>query len=132
MGDPIGEKHKKHIPAIQEIKATKDVGDKSTQERDKKEKTKSKSYADRKQRAHTVDIKLGDRVVIKQTKSTIKPPWELKPYFIDQVHRTKLYLSEGGKSIRITQGFPLTTKFRLHTNTWTTQKLRMITMPKLC
>ena len=57
------------------------------------------SYLDERRRAQTTDIKPWDYVVVKQEKSTVNPPWDVKPYLVKEVHGTKLYL-KGMKDIR--------------------------------
>ena len=43
-------------------------------------------------------IQPGDSIVVKQEKSTLKPPWDMKPYKVDNVSGTNLYLSRDGRT----------------------------------
>ena len=72
-------------------------GDKQVRDVDAKKKQKHKEYADRRRRARDSSVKAGDRVVVKQEKTTLRPPWDPQPYQVQQVHGTKVYLSRNGR-----------------------------------
>ena len=55
-------------------------------------KAKQKIYADKHR-----EVKKGDEVIFKQTKTTIKPPYYPKPYNVIEVKGTKVTAERGGK-----------------------------------
>ena len=77
---------------------------------DAKEKEKHKRYADKRRRAKVTNIEVGDMVLIKQKKSTIKPPWDPKPYRVEKVVNTQIHANrDGRKKVRNVQKCKLLT-----------------------
>ena len=66
---------------------------------DKKRKEKQKNYADKKRRARYVEYKVGDRVLLKQTKTTTKPPYDPKAYIVEEVTGTVVTAKRGEKIV---------------------------------
>lgn len=60
-----------------------------------KMKTKQKVYADKHRRAKTKEIHPGDKVLIKQNKATLKPPYDPTPYEVTQVKGTQIIARRG-------------------------------------
>ena len=69
--------------------------DREVRERHKKEKEKQKIYADHKRKASTKAVKPGDQVMIQQKKSTIKTPWDPRPYTVTKVNGSQLEVKRG-------------------------------------
>ena len=73
--------------------------DKEARQADKKQKEKQKNYADKKRRARYVEYKVGDRVLLKQTKTTTKPPYDPKAYIVEEVTGTVVTAKRGEKIV---------------------------------
>ena len=69
--------------------------DREVRERHEKEKVKQKSYADEKRKARPKEVKLGDQIMIQQRKSTIKTPWDPRPYTVTQVKGSQVEVKRG-------------------------------------
>ena len=59
------------------------------------ERQKQKDYADRHRRAKNKPVLVGDKVLVKQEKTTVKPPWDPNPYKVTQVKGTKITAARG-------------------------------------
>ena len=70
---------------------------KQVKEMDAKMKNKRKEYADRHRRAQEPSVTNGDWVVVKQQKTTTKPPWDPVLYKVKEVRDTKVVLIRNGK-----------------------------------
>ena len=62
-----------------------------------KERQKQKDYADKHRRARLKPILVGDEVLVKQEKTTTKPPWDPNPYKVTEVKGTKITATRGHK-----------------------------------
>jgi hypothetical protein len=56
-----------------------------------------KEYADKHRRAKEKTVLVGDEVLLKQEKTTTKPPWDPKPYKVVEVKGTKITAVRGHK-----------------------------------
>ena len=65
--------------------------------RDKTTRTDRKKTFDKKHRVREEKIQPGDRVLIKQQKTTIKPPFDPKPYVVTEVKDTQVTAVRGQK-----------------------------------
>lgn len=75
MGRPINIK----IPMVQKQKKSKK--DIKVRENDRKSKQKMKEYADKRRNARKTEVKIGDSVLVKQTKQNkLTTPYDPKPY----------------------------------------------------
>ena len=72
---------------------------KEARQADKKEKEKQKNYADKKRRARYVEYKVGDRVLLRQTKTTVKPPYDPEAYVVEEVKGTEVTARRGKKKV---------------------------------
>ena len=61
----------------------------------KAERQKQKDYADKHRRAKEKPVRVGDKVLVKQEKTTTKPPWDPNPYKVTKVKGTKITASRG-------------------------------------
>ena len=86
---------KTKIPCVDSLK--EGVRDKSVEEIDSAEKAKHKKYADKRRRARESEIKVGDNVLVKQKKTTTRPPWDPNPYLVEKVQNSKIHLVRNGK-----------------------------------
>ena len=66
-------------------------------QRHDKKKMEQKRNFDRRRRAKQKDIKVGDEILIKQQKSTTKPPFDPVPYTVDHVKGNRVTASRNGK-----------------------------------
>ena len=66
---------------------------------DRKQKEKQKNYADKQRRARVVEYEVGDKVLLKQTKTTVKPPYDPEPYVVEQVEWPEVTASRGMKVV---------------------------------
>ena len=76
--------------------------DKEVRERDKKKKLYNKEQHDRRTKAKEQVVQSGDRALIKQRKTTVKPPWDPQPFTVDKVSKRRLHLvrEDGSKRKR--------------------------------
>ena len=70
---------------------------KEAKEKDEEKKKTRKEVYDKKHRSKEVKITPGDKVLIKQEKTTIKPPFDPAPYEVTQVKGTQVTARRGGK-----------------------------------
>ena len=71
--------------------------DKNLREKATKEKEKQKHYVDKKRKATSKEVKLGDKVLFKRDKSTIKSPWDPQPYQVVEVEGSKVIATRGAE-----------------------------------
>ena len=81
------------LPSI--IKTPKAEHHKEARKKHKEEKEKQKEYADKHRRAKKKEVKVGDKVLLKQDKSTTKPPWNPDPMEVKEVKGTKVTAQRG-------------------------------------
>ena len=86
------------LPAI--IKPSKDRSHREAREKDAKTREERKIKLDKRRRARDIEYKVGDRVQIKQKKTTTKPPFDPRPYIITEVEGVQVTAKRGDK-IRI-------------------------------
>ena len=58
---------------------------KEARQADKKQKEKHKNYTDKHRRARDVEHKVEDKVLLRQTKTTVNPPYDPETYVVEQV-----------------------------------------------
>ena len=87
---------KTKVPNIDSVK--KGSSDNSVEEIDTAEKVKHKKYADKRRRARDRSINVGDQVLVKQKKTTTRPPWDPIPYLVENVKNSKIFLTRNGRS----------------------------------
>ena len=71
------------LPAI--IKPSKDKIHKEARETDAKTREERKVKLDKRRSAREIEYKVGDKVLIKQKKTTTQPPFDPRPYTITEV-----------------------------------------------
>ena len=86
---------KTKIPAI--MKPSDSDVHKEGKKRDKTTRADRKKTFDKKHRVREEKIQPGDRVLIKQQKTTIKPPFDPKPYVVTEVKDTQVTAVRGQK-----------------------------------
>jgi hypothetical protein len=59
------------------------------------EKDKQKEYVDRRRRAKEKEVQVGDEVLIKQKKTTLKPPWDPRPLKVTEIKGTQITARRG-------------------------------------
>ena len=59
-------------------------------QKDREAKLHQKQYADKHRRAKEVEIKMGDKVLLKQDKTTLKPPFDPEPFTVISVQGSKV------------------------------------------
>lgn len=64
---------------------------------DREERMKRKVTFDKKHRAKEQEIKEGDKVMIKQEKTTVKPPFDPKPFTVTKVRGSQVTAERGSK-----------------------------------
>ena len=84
---------------ILSVHSVKDCSpDEEVEQVDAAEKAKHKEYVDKRHRARDREIKVGDQVLVKQNKTTTRPPWDPKPYLVVKVKQSKIFLERDGRS----------------------------------
>ena len=81
------------VPGI--IKEPQAKEHKEAKEKHKEERRKQKEYADRHRRAKKKRVLVGDEVLLKQTKTTTKPPWNPQPLKVVKVKGTQVTAKHG-------------------------------------
>jgi len=66
--------------------------------KNKEAKQKAKEYADKRRRAKERQVKVGDKVLFAQDKSTTKQPFDPRPYTVTKLHMHKLLPREMEKN----------------------------------
>ena len=84
---PQLKKNKKDSPEIAAVRKTHD-----------EKKRKQKQYFDIKHKARPKNIKQGDKVLLKQKKSTVQPPFNPNPFTVTKVKGNQLTLSDGHRT----------------------------------
>ena len=75
--------------------------DKEAREKDLEKKMYNKKCHDKRHRAKDKQVEMGDQVLVKQKKTSIKPPWDPNPYTVQGVSKRRLELNrEDGKHRR--------------------------------
>ena len=69
----------------------------TAQANDRAAKAKHKEYGDKHRRARHTEVAVGDRVLIKQSKTTTRPPWDPAPYVVTGVRGTQVTAKRGSK-----------------------------------
>ena len=69
----------------------------TAQDNDRAAKAKHKRYGDKHRRARHREVEVGDRVLLKQTKTTTRPPWDPAPYEVTKVKGTQVTARRGSK-----------------------------------
>ena len=70
---------------------------KEAKAQDKKTRKERKERYDEKNRVKECQIKPGDRVLMRQEKTTVKPPYDPNPYEVTEVKGAQITCSQGGK-----------------------------------
>ena len=76
------------------IKANKEM-DKEVRQKHDAEKLKQKDYVDKKRRVKEKEVKVGDKILVQQNKSTTKTPWDPQPYEVLEVKGSKVKAQKG-------------------------------------
>ena len=95
-------KMKTKLPQIKKKKESE--MDKEIREKHDREKDKQKSYADKKRRNEEKEVKEGDKVLIKRTKTTTKSPWDPEAYKVKEVKGDRLKLERDGSRLDRAKG----------------------------
>ena len=82
------------LPSLHQVPNSKEH--QRVKEKDREAKVKQKRYADKHRRAKEKEIKIGDKVLIKQTKTTIHPPFDPEPFTVTSVTRSKVKAEREG------------------------------------
>ena len=69
--------------------------DKEVREKHDEEKMKQKKYADQKRKAKEKEVQVGDKIMIKQKKSSVKTPWDPEPYNVVGIKGSKVTAQRG-------------------------------------
>ena len=67
------------------------------QKQDRETREKRKEVFDKRKRAVKKEVKPGDKVLVKQQKTTLKPPYDPKPYTVEKVKEAQVTASKGSK-----------------------------------
>ena len=86
---------KTRVPVL--MKSTMDKVDIEAKTMDKVAREKRKSRFDSSKHAKTTEVIKGDKVLVKQKKSSIKPPFDPRPYTVTEVKGTQVTATRGGK-----------------------------------
>merc|ERR1712059_151974 len=79
------------------MKQATDKTNKEAKAQDEKTRRERKERYDRKKRVKECHIKPGDRVLIKQERTTVRPPYDPKPYEVTEVKGAQVTCRRGGK-----------------------------------
>lgn len=72
--------------------------DKVVRQRHDEEKMKQKKYVDQKRRVKEKEVQLGDNIMIKQKKSSVKTPWDPQPYKVVGIKGSKVTAQRGDQT----------------------------------
>ena len=89
----MGRRLKTKIPA--RLAASDTQAHQEAKEKDKVTRSKRKEVYDKKHRTQEQEIKPGDMVLVKQQKTTTKPPFDPKPYQVKEVKGTQITVIRG-------------------------------------
>ena len=95
----FGRKVQTKLPQLSVMEDTKEI--REVRERHDKKKMSQKHYFDKGHRAREKVVKLGDHVLVKQNKTTTKPPYNPNPYTVADVHGNQLVLTREDGSCKI-------------------------------
>ena len=83
-------------PTLEEV-------DKEAKVQDGRTRKERKERYDRRNKVQERQVEKGDRVLIKQEKSMVKPPYDPKPYTVVDVKGAQVTCSRGGKEKKRTK-----------------------------
>jgi hypothetical protein len=86
---------KTRVPAL--LSSSSSEAHKEAKVMDREERLKRKKTFDKKHRAKEQEIKEGDSVMIKQQKTTVKPPFDPKPFTVTKVKGSQVTAERGSK-----------------------------------
>ena len=89
---------KTRLPML--MKPTMEAVDKEAKAMDRQAREKRKKRFDSAKHAKVQEIKTGDRVLAKQQKTSINPPFDPKPYTVTEVKGTQVTAKRGGKEMK--------------------------------
>ena len=69
-------------------------------EKDKETRKERKAKFDKRKQATEISIKAGDKVLLKQQKKVLQPPFDPNPYEVEEVKDTRLTLKRGSRKIK--------------------------------
>ena len=81
------------VPGV--IEKPKGANHKEARDKHTEERRKQKEYADRHRKAKKKKVLVGDEVLLKQTKTTTKPPWNPQPLKVVKVKGTQVTARRG-------------------------------------
>ena len=67
--------------------------------REEEKKARQNAYADKRRRAQEQSIRVGDKVLLKQTSSTSSPPWDPSPYTEAAKSNTRVTARRGDRTV---------------------------------
>ena len=73
--------------------------DRQVRDRDRSKKLYNKEYHDKKYRAKEKKVKLGDKALIKQKKTSIKPPFDPHPFEVKSISKSRVVLERDDLSL---------------------------------
>ena len=91
----MGRVIKTKLPAL--IPKPKTKEHRRAQENNKEAKRKAKEYADKRRRAKDREVKVGDKILIAQDKSTIRQPFDPNPYEVTKVSHAQVTAEGNGR-----------------------------------
>ena len=91
----MGRVIKTKLPALIRKPNTKEH--RKAQENNKESKRKAKEYADKRRRAKDREVKVGDKILITQDKSTIRQPFDPNPYEVTKVSHAQVTAERNGR-----------------------------------
>ena len=83
------------LPTVRDPVSTQAV--KEAREKDQQERLKRKEVTDKRKTAQERMVKVGDKVLVAQRKTTTKPPFDPNPYTITEVKGTQVTVERQGK-----------------------------------
>ena len=89
------------IPGL--MRPTQEKVDKEAQAQDERTRKERKERYDEKNKVKERQVKPGDRVLMKQEKMTVKPPYDPNPYKVVEVKGAQVTCSRGGKEKKRTK-----------------------------
>ena len=70
---------------------------KDAKKKDEETRERRKVEFDKKNKTKVKQIKVGDKVLVKQNKTVLNPPFDPKPYEVDEVKNTRVSLKRGNR-----------------------------------
>ena len=83
------------LPSLHQVPNTEEH--QLVKQKDAEAKRKQKKYADKHRRAKDKKVQVGDKVLLKQDKTTIHPPFDPEPFEVTTVQGTKVEAERNGK-----------------------------------